>query len=185
MSIRSLILVGAVLGLLMTSCASAPSEHGGLSVASPAPAVAFDDEAADGGHGIGHTLLFYIPNRVFDVFDIVRARVRVGPGIAVGVRATDVADVFLGSYASVWAGIPGPRGEAGIPWPFGVETKSGLEASVADATVEGGVGPGYGPLEFGLGLQALIVGVDVGVDPLELLDLPLGLLTIDIGDDDY
>ena len=37
-------------------------------------------------HGFGHKLLFYIPNRVLDVFDFVRLRVRVGPGLAVGAR---------------------------------------------------------------------------------------------------
>ena len=99
-------------------------------------------------------------------------------------RATDAADVFLGSYASAWAGLPGPRGGATLPIPVGLESKSGLEASVADATVEGGIGPGYGATEIGVSVQALIVGVDVGIDPLEIVDLPLGFLGIDLQDDD-
>jgi hypothetical protein len=32
-------------------------------------------------HGFGHTLLFYILNRVLDVFDFVRVRVRLGTAV--------------------------------------------------------------------------------------------------------
>jgi hypothetical protein len=137
---------------------------------------------ADHGHSFGHVVLLYIPNRVFDLLDIVRARLRVGPGLAVGARATELADFYLGTYGAVWAGLPGPRGKPEINWPFGMETKSGVEVSVADATAEGGVH--YGSLEVGLGAQLLIVGFDVGVDVLEAADFVTGLLTIDIEDDD-
>ena len=34
--------------------------------------------------GLGHRLLFYLPNRVLDLLNVVRARVRIGPGLAVG-----------------------------------------------------------------------------------------------------
>jgi hypothetical protein len=134
--------------------------------------------------GIGHRLLWYIPNRISDVLDIVRARVRVGPGIALGVRATELVDVYLGSYATVFVGVPGPRRERSFNWPFGVESKSGIEVSVADASMEGDIGPNYGWVEVGLGFQALIVGVDVGVDVLEVVDLVTGLILIDIIGDD-
>ena len=43
------------------------------------------------GHSLAHTLLFYIPNRVLDAVDIVRLRVRVGPGVALGARAATSA----------------------------------------------------------------------------------------------
>ena len=52
------------------------------------------------------------------------------------------------------------------------------------ASVDGGIGPDNGACEAGLGVQLLIVGVDAGVDPLELLDAVLGLLTIDLRGDD-
>lgn len=150
---------------------------------SPVPAAALDDPGGGWGDALTDVAL-YIPNRVFDLLDIVRARVRVGPGVAVGLRATELADLFLGTYGSVWAGIHGPRGDATIPWPVGFESKSGLEASVADMTVEGGIGPDYGDTEFGISLHALLVGIDVGLDPLELVDFPLGFFGIDIEDDD-
>ncbi len=149
-----------------------------------APVEEIDEvEEADEGHGVLHHVLLYIPNRIFDVFDVVRARVRLGPGIQVGVRATDAIDVNLGTYAAVWVGLHGPRLEPAIPWPVGLETFTGAEISVAEASIEGGVQ--YGPVEFGAGFQALLVGVDIGVEPLELLDLVTGFVFIDLVGDDY
>ena len=133
---------------------SAPRAHG-VWIRSPDPRgrVAVEDEDESKHHGAWHTALLYIPNRIFDVLDIVRARVRVGPGIAVGARATEYADVFAGTYASIFVGIPGPRGEPEINWPFGLESNTGVEVSVADATTGAGASPNYGDFEFGVGLQ--------------------------------
>jgi hypothetical protein len=136
-------------------------------------------------HGFGHTLLLYIPNRIFDVLDIVRARVRLGPGIAVGVRATKWTDIFLGSYASACVGLPGPRRTPRIPWPGGIESRSGLAASVADGTVTSyDSNPRYSATEVGLGAQAILIGAEIGVDPAEVFDLFLGIFTIDLLEDD-
>ncbi len=33
------------------------------------------------------SIVLYIPNRVFDILDIIRLRLRVGPGISAGVHA--------------------------------------------------------------------------------------------------
>lgn len=132
----------------------------------------------------GHKLLFYLPNRVFDVFDIVRARLRVGPGLAVDARVTKYGDVFAGGYSSFFVGIHGPRTEPRIPWPLGIESRVGVSVTaVADLTAKAGTTYGYG--EVGAGFQALFFGVDVGVDPVEALDLVLGFLFIDLTGDDY
>jgi len=133
--------------------------------------------------GVGHKILFYIPNRVFDVFDLVRARVRVGPGFAAGVRATKYAQLSVHAYTTVFAGLHGPRTEPRIPWPVGLESRAGL-AALADASTKF-TAPTYGYGELGLGFQAAIVGLDVGVDPVEALDLLLGFLFIDLTEDDY
>lgn len=136
-------------------------------------------------HGFGHTLLLYLPNRVFDVFDIVRARVRLGPGIAIGFRVTKLTDLFLGSYASVYLGLPGPRQEPQLPRLAGLESRSGLAASVADATVTSYASdPYYAVTEIGAGVQAILVGAEAGVDPAEVFDLVFGVLTIDFRGDD-
>ena len=143
------------------------------------------DVEADDGDSVGWHILMYIPNRIFDVFDIVRARVRLGPGIAISVRATDAVDLNLGTYAAIWVGLHGHRGEPSIPWPVGLETFTGAELSLAKGAIEGDAGPNYGPVEFGAGVQILLVGVDVGVEPLEILDLVAGFFFIDLVGDDY
>jgi len=137
----------------------------------------------DDDRGVLWHILLYIPNRVFDVFDIVRLRLRLGPGLQIGARATEILDVNIGTYAAIWVGLHGPRGKPSIPWPVGVETFTGLEVSAAEGSIEGGVD--YGDTEFGFGLQALLLGFDLGVDPIEIVDLLAGFIFIDIRDDDF
>jgi hypothetical protein len=182
-----LVLVG------LSACASSSSEPTvlGLSGATPSFAATGLGDDWDGmaedeeGGGFLHGVLLYLPNRIFDILDIVRARVRLGPGIGVGARATELADVFVGSYLTVFVGLHGPRGETKIPWPAGLESKTGAELSVADASIEGPMGPEYGLAEFGVDGQFAIVGFAVGVDPFELVDALVGFLTFDLMDDDY
>ncbi len=158
----------------------------GIILCTPLLGVAAEEQAAKTtqSHGVLHKIVMYIPNRVLDVFDIVRFRVRVGPGAAVDVRATKVASAFVGSYASVYAGLPGPRNRPFPKLPIGFESRNGVQASVVDATVSGGIDPDYGPTEIGVGVQALVVGLDVGVEPLEILDLLAGFFFIDLTHDD-
>ncbi len=135
------------------------------------------------GKSFGHRLLFYIPNRIFDIFDPVRARLRVGPGFAVDGRVTKYGDLYAGAYGSLFVGLHGPRTNPGIPWPIGFESRAGIEAtSVADVATEG---PTYGYGEVGAGFQAAIIGIDLGVDIVEILDLVLGFFFIDLTGDDY
>lgn len=182
-----------VLLFIGLGCASVPAD---LTPSAPGPATAWQDadedadagsdddgEADSDGGGFVRGVLLYIPNRVFDVLDIVRARLRVGPGLALSLRATDLADLYVGGYTSIWAGIPGPRAEPSINWPFGIEGRAGLELGPADIAAEAG-DPDYGPFEFGLGVQLLIIGADIGIEPFEILDFALGLLTFDPSGDD-
>ncbi len=154
-----------------------------LSLVPTASGAEAEDGAGEGHHPL-HVFLFYVPNRIFDTLDVFRARVRVGPGIAVGARATEVADVFLGTYTTLYTGIPGPRGKPVPSLPIGFEANHGLEVSVADASTGLGFAPEYGLLEVGAGAQAVLVGFDLGVDPLELLDLLVGIVGLDIVGDD-
>jgi hypothetical protein len=142
-----------------------------------------EEEAKPSGKSFGHRLLFYVPNRIFDVFDLVRARVRVGPGLAVDARVTKYGDLYAGGYSTLFVGIHGPRTKPRIPWPIGFEARAGIKAtSLADVASKG---PTYGYGETGVGFQAAIVGVDVGVDVAEVLDLVLGLFFIDLTGDDF
>ncbi len=136
--------------------------------------------------GLGHRLLFWIPNRLFDLLDIVRLRVRVGPGISVSARATEAADVAIGTHLTVFVGLPGPRGERRISLPVGMEGYAGLELSVLETGNEDdGIGPRYGPTEIGAGAQVLLVGLDVGVEPYDALDFLAGILMFDPRGDDF
>ena len=133
-----------------------------------------------------HPVLMYIPNRIFDVLDLARLRVRVGPGLTVQARVTEALDVALGAHAAVFAGVPGPRGRPRVNLPVGFETFAGAEVTaVGDTTEEGWSKPYYGPLECGAGFQAGIIGLDVGIDPLEIFDFAAGLIFLDPLGDDY
>ncbi len=134
---------------------------------------------------IASQILLYIPNRIFDVFDIVRVRARVGPGVAAGVRVTKYLQAYLGAYGAIYGGLPGPRMRTTPRSPIGLETNTGITLSVLDATIDGGFGPNYSPSEIGAGVQIGILGVDIGIDPVEILDLFAGIFTLDIRDDDF
>ncbi|MFH0943757.1 MAG: hypothetical protein V2A76_01050 [Planctomycetota bacterium] len=109
-------------------------------------------------------ILLYLPNRVFDILDIVRARLRVGPGWSFSVRATELLDLnMVGAHATVFVGLRGPGHEPRIPWPFGVETMECLEASLADSTDEHAV-PGVVDDTAGLPQNRPTVSVTAHVD---------------------
>lgn len=150
------------------------------------PAVAKKRDAPDRDKPtVGHALLFYVPNRVLDVLDIVRLRARVGPGVAVSVRATEAVDAYAGLYAAGYVGLPGPRNRRMPKMPLGIESKNGVEVSKADGTTSLFVlDPDYGSTEFGVGAQVLLVGADVGVDPGEFVDFLAGIVGKDLKDDD-
>jgi hypothetical protein len=131
-----------------------------------------------------HPILFYLPNRIFDVLDVARARARIGPGVGVSARVTKPVSVTAGFYASVFVGLPGPRGGPKIPFPIGMENYAGADVSVMGVSTEG-FGPNYGVGEIGAGVHAGVMGVDAGIDPVEILDLVLGFVFIDFMDDDF
>jgi len=127
----------------------------------------------------------YLPNRVLDLFDIFRARIRIGPGIALGVRATEWADAYAGVYMSGYVGLPGPRNRKMLKMPFGIESKTGVEVSKADLSTSLFLfDPDYGETEFGLDVQLLLVGGAVGFDPGELVDFLAGFVVVDPKRDD-
>lgn len=142
------------------------------------------EESADEGHSIAHKIILYIPNRLFDLFDIFRARIEVGPGIAAGVRATEIAQVYAGTHASVYAGLPGPRGSATIPLPAGLESYNGVALGPVDATANMSIGPEYSSTEIGATVHPFIFGIDFGIDPVEIADFAVGILGFDLRDDD-
>ncbi len=144
-----------------------------------------EEEEREEEHSFAHRVLWYLPNRFLDVTDLVRARLRVGPGAAIDARATKFIRAGLGSYLSVYAGLPGPRQRTTPRSPIGLEAYSGVSLSVAEASFKTGYEPDYSPSEVGIGFQLLILGIDVGIDPLEVGDLVTGLVGIDLVGDDF
>jgi hypothetical protein len=129
----------------------------------------------------GHAIAAWIPNRILDVFDIVRLRVRLGPGGALGMRFTRPLSGSVGAYSAFYLGLPGPRGEPTVLSPIGLEHLGKIDPPSLHASRE----PYYGVGEIGLGAQLGFVGFDVGVDPAEALDFALGVVFVDLLKDDF
>jgi len=141
-------------------------------------------------------LLFYIPNRVMDVLDVASVGVMVGPGLFLKIQATDIIKFVY----------PFPAGVIKLGWnthyeddlnpknPFYLWKRYkplaiGLEGRRSAM--------GLGFLEFGdlmriktspdevkVGIHFILVGADVGIRPVDILDLVTGFFFIDINDDD-
>lgn len=126
----------------------------------------------------------YLPNRLFDLCDIVRVHARVGTGFGAGARVTRYLPVFIGDYRAVWLGLPGPRGRAALPLPVGTEGQKGLELG---PTKLGGAWhpPTYGVGEVGAGVMVYFVGLEIGFDPYELADFLAGIAIVDFAHDDF
>ncbi len=134
--------------------------------------------------GAGHVLLWYLPNRVLDLLDCVRLRLRAGPGLALEARATCYAANFAGTYDAWYAGLPGPRGAPGWPRLAGRESLRGLIVMGVDATDDSPHPPRVSDTELTVSAQCLAAGAAVGFDPRELGDFLAGWLTLDFRGDD-
>ena len=138
---------------------------------------------ADEDRSFGYRLLMYLPNRVLDLFDIVRLRARVGPGIGVGLRATKLLSADLASYKSVYIGLPGPRRSRGVTLPFGIEQYNGLGIDAFEPETNK-QGPDYAQSEIGIDAQLFLVGAAVSIDYKELVDFFTGFVGYEVVRDD-
>ena len=134
---------------------------------------------------LGRRILWYVPNRVLDLLDIVRLRLRIGPGLAVNFRITDVGAFYIGNYNSVYAGLPGPRHPYPIRPYAGFESLNGIVLAGVDATDNTPHGPQYGAAESDLGLHLLLVGAETGLDAVEIGDFLGGWFGFDPMEDDF
>lgn len=154
----------------LAGCASSPPAR----TTGSAPPPKFDPPPSFGSASASKVLK-YVPNRLFDLSDVVRMQVRLGPGWALGVRATEFVPFFIGGYKATWLGIPGPRGRPKVPFPLGLDSSGGF-----------GLGGGeYGAAEFGVCVHLFMIGFDVGFDPRELADFAAGWGGADISGDDF
>jgi hypothetical protein len=133
---------------------------------------------------IFEAILLYLPNRVFDLLDIVRLKARVGPGFDVGFQITQPIRLYAGGHSAVYFGLPGPRQDRILPNPFGAELKAGGAFSVFEKIVSDNSGSDHSFSEIGVELQLLLVGVDVSIDPVEIADFFTGFVMYEIREDD-
>ncbi len=133
----------------------------------------------------GKRVLWYVPNRFMDLVDVFRFRVRVGPGLAAGMRVTDFGSFYFGEYHSVYGGLPGPRNLRYVRLPVGVESLKGVVFCGVNATDDTPYGPEYGPTEVDVGVHLGVAGMEAGFDPLEFADFLTGFFFFDFERDDY
>ncbi len=133
------------------------------------------------GEKLAHKIATYVPNRILDLLDIVRLRVRFGSGTASSFRLTRPVSATAGRYSTFYMGLHGPRGEKMVPSPVGFESYDWDEAPRERYSPE----PYYGLGEVGVGFQIPGPGFDVGVEPFEALDFLAGFLLLDLVGDDH
>lgn len=154
-------------------------------VAEKSPAVEDQPTDKQKDKGILHEIVWYVPNRVLDFTDMFRFRVRAGLGLAANVRITKYADVYAGQYNAVYAGLPGPRMGKELGWVVGREQEKGLKLLGVDATDDFVHEANYSPTEFDAGIHLVVLGLEIGFDPVELGDFIVGLFLIDVREDDW
>jgi hypothetical protein len=139
-----------------------------------------EESPAEDAPGILTRVVCYIPNRVLDFLDIIRLRAKVGPGLGAGVRVTDYTAFYAGSENSSWLGIPSERQA-----PWGRDQRHGLVLLGVDASDDLPHPPNYGTTEVGGSVHLVFVGVDAGIDLVELGDFFIGFFGLDPRGDDY
>jgi hypothetical protein len=158
-------------------------EHSKVPRDNPEPIV-LEGKSTKKSSSVLSTVLLYIPNRIFDFLDIFRFRVRVGPGAGVGVRVTEPLSIYAGSHAAIYAGLPGPRQSPGVPLPVGAEAVAGGKLSLLNGVFAADTSSRHSFSEIGVETQLLLIGVDIGIDPVEILDFFTGFFLIQIREDD-
>ena len=173
--------LAAALAAALPACASARPAPSYDPAASP-PA---SDPEEGNGEGtsavdVGHVILMYVPNRILDLFDIVRVGVNAGPGVGAHAKATEPAQLLFMSRMSAGVGLQGLRR---LPVYAAMESGAGVGPLGADANV--GVGWYQSPTDLRLELHPLLAGAHVAIDPVEILDFLAGFLTLEVREDDY
>jgi hypothetical protein len=169
-----------IAGLALCAALASPARAGNIPLEEPPPR---RESPAASPVRVAWKVLVYLPNRLFDLSDVVRLQVRAGPGWAVSARATRFMPLFLGGYNTTWLGMPGPRGRASIPLPFGISSQTGF--AFGPALSGNRQAPYYGTGEIGAGAQLYMLGFDAGFDVVELADLFAGFALVDFKGDDF
>ncbi len=150
-------------------------------------------------------VLWYIPDRILDVFDIVSFDVHLGFGLWVDAHVTRAVQFAFGARSVAGLGWHDHRSlgvlaqaEAGFNiLPFGVEVISGFQAGTSGVQGgsfgEGGLHMFSSPLyrdfrdywAIGGGATVLFAGAEADVHPVEIADFIVGLFFFDPLNDDF
>lgn len=123
--------------------------------------------------------LLYLPNRLLDVGDLFRFGLDAGPGLGFDLQVTRLLQAKLLSRFSIGLGYQTLRHlpvKAAADASFGVGPIGGSPS--------GGLGWYRSPSDVRVEFHLLLVGAHLAVDPIEWLDLPLGLVGLDPAEDD-
>ena len=186
-NVTSLFIVLSAVVLSAPACTLAPRESTSAPAptsappaatsASPVTAAAEDDFVP---RPFVVSALLYLPNRILDAFDFFRFGVDVGPGVGIQAQATEFVQATAMGRLSAGVGYQTLRH---LPVKVSAESLLG----VGPLGVDGIVGLGwYRPAtDFQLGFHFLLLGMHVGIDPVEILDFPAGFIGFDLADDDF
>jgi hypothetical protein len=150
-------------------------------------------------------VLWYIPDRILDAFDMFSIDVHLGPGLWVDVHATRAVQLGLGGRTVAGVGWHDNRNlgiqtqsQAGANFlPFGVEGYSAMEAGTSgvragtwsESGLHNPTSPLYGEYKdyWAVGGAATIVfvGADADIHPIQIWDFLVGFLLFDPLNDDF
>lgn len=142
------------------------------------------DATAERDRGLGHKILFYLPNRLLDFVDIFRFRLKAGPGLSASLRATEPLSFYVGEHDTFFVGLSGPRRSVSNWRPWGREQAKGIIFFGIDATDDTPYLPEHSRVDLNVGAHLGFVGADAGVCPLEIVDFFGGLIGRDLSGDD-
>ena len=160
--------------LLFSACSSTSPR----TVPPPPPLPAADSSGS--GASFLHTVILYVPNRVLDLFDMVRFGVSAGPGVGGQVKATSLLQATALTRFSAGAGLQTLR-----HLPVQVSTENAVGLGPIELGPDVGITWYETPYDLRVLAHVVLVGGHVAVNPWEILDFAAGLVTLDPAGDDY
>jgi hypothetical protein len=137
------------------------------------------EEEEDESSTLG-VILLYIPNRIFDLFDVARAGVNVGPGFGFDVRCTKWLKAQFISDTSVGVGLQTLR-----HLPLCVRSQAKIGLGFISTPGMNLLDWHYGDYDLRVELHVLIIGAHVAVELGEIVDFIGGIFTWDPMNDDF
>lgn len=125
-------------------------------------------------------LILYVPNRLFDLFDVVRAGVSVGLGLGVDLTATKYLNATLMTKASVGVGYQTLR-----HLPIEAASYAMIGVGPVKAAADPGLAWHRSPGDIRVELFLFFLGGHLAVEPFEVFDFAVGIIGFDPMQDDF